>query len=661
MSYARVWNELMNPETAGSLSDPTAEGAAEEPSILCDPGFSYGLDMKTFLGDKDSDERRRIDGVGEISDGSECDDIYGSGEDADDDACATSNVLETFAQRSMQNPTPSAFAAANAKDQHPPKDSQFLLTQKISRARNKAWQHETLPLYQEFVARQIDPPSGERVSMEYNHATQFMLGGLQLAGNRTAASCEPCQATDDQLPQTETLGCFTHMEAWARQILLNHDIPDDQYDESVLYSLMVFAETFYEGFVHSTEQLLKESRARQAQRHSPILELQDFSFGVARKLQDLQRKVDYITGKLDRASEKEDVPRQTRYSKVQAIKQNLDEQLLLGRVVKDLATTAKPKDKQKGAVSTPAPARKPKQKDDKATPRPTPDAESISTAPKRKGRPPKISRNVQPIRAISPTSAYRGGTGKNAALLENTLRATAVMNNAMAPPPAPAPTMLHLEVPSGWAVPQAEEQSTSSGVSASSVALSASELVPGPATTSSLHLPISNAASLQRDLRPANLAGSTSASGSLPPIFVPYDYPTPTDSLPPSRDSSVLRVLGGEAAQHATPPTLTALSGLSSPDTLPGTVSDDCVTTTPDVDADVTPKAAPRRSGRKVNPTPKAEELMQTRARAKARVEKKAVGSLTKEVGMSTRSLTGKAGRSTPTPQPLVRKRKLGD
>ncbi|KAF7437505.1 hypothetical protein PC9H_004346 [Pleurotus ostreatus] len=299
----------------------------------------------------------------------------------------------------------------------------------------------------------------------------------------------------------------------------------------------MFAETFYDGFVHSTEQLLRESLVHQAQRHSPVLELQDFCFGVgalfvfhnitstrvfrtlrttsARKLQDLQRKVDFITGKLDRASEKQDVPRQTRNSKVQAIKQNLDEQLLLGRVVKDLATTAKPKDKQKGAVSTPAPARKPKQKDDKATPRPTPDAESISTAPKRKGRPPKISRNVQPIRAISPTSAYRGGTGKNAALLENTLRATAVMNNAMAPPPAPAPTMLHLEVPSG--------------------------------------------------------------------------------------------------------------------------------------------------SGRKVNPTPKAEELMQTRARAKARVEKKAVGSLTKDVGMSTRSLTGKAGPSTPTPQPLVRKRKLGD
>ncbi|KDQ30028.1 hypothetical protein PLEOSDRAFT_1101049 [Pleurotus ostreatus PC15] len=611
MSYALSLSELVHPETDGSQSNPTAGGAAEAQTILFDPDFSYGLDTEAPLADKDSDERRSwIDGVslrGEASDESEYNEIYGSGDDYGDD-CATSNDVED-----TRDTRTSEFAAATDKDQ---------------------------------------PPSGERVSIEYN-ATQFMLGGLQKAGNRTAAPCEPRRVTDDQ-SQSETLGCFTPMEAWARQILLTHDIPECQHDESVLHyipsSLIMFAETFYDGFVHSTEQLLRESLVRQAQRHSPVLELQDFCFDVdvqlkltppfhnitstrvfrtlrttsARKLQDLQRKVDFITGKLDRASEKEDVPRQTRNSKVQAIKQNLDEQLLLGRVVKDLATTAKPKDKQKGAVSTPAPARKSKQKDDKATPTPTPDAESISTAPKQKGRLPKISRNAQPIRAISPTSAYRGGKGKNAALLENTLRAPPVMSSAMAPPPPPAPTMLHSEVPSGQVVPQAEEQSTS-------------------------------------DPRPANLAGSASASGSLPPIFVPYDYPTPTDSLPPSRDSSVLRMLDGEVAQHAIPPILTALSGLSSPDTLPGTVSDDGITTTPDVDANVTPKAAPRRSGRKVNPTPKAEELMQTRARAKARVEKKAVGSLTKEVGMSTRSLTGKAGPSTPTPQPLVRKRKLGD
>ncbi|KAG5219814.1 hypothetical protein IMY05_C4759000500 [Salix suchowensis] len=346
---------------------------------------------------------------------------------------------------------------------------------------------------------------------------------------------------------------------------------------------------------------------------------------------------------MDEAGEKEDVPRQTRKSKVQAIKQNINEQQLLGRVVKDLATTAKPKDKQKGAVSAPPSVRKSKKKDNKMTPRPTLDAESIS-ATKRKGRPPKISRSAQPIRAISPTSAYRGGKGKNAALLENTLGTPAVMSNVMAPR-----LRLHQRLKNN-PLPQA------------SIALSAS----GVATTSSSDLPTGDAASLQRDPRPANLAGfvSASTSGSLPPMFIPYDYPTPTDSLPPSRDSSVLRMLDGKAGQHATPPVLTALSGLSSQDTLPGTVSDDCITTTADVDADVTPRATPRRGGRKVKPTPKAEELMQTRARAKARVEKKGTGSPTKVVGMSTRSagsLTEKAGPSTPTPQALVRKRKLGD
>ncbi len=93
----------MNPDAAGSLSEPTAEDAAEEPSILSDPCISYGLDMQTFLGDNDTNEQRSwAHGVrAETPDESECDDIYGSGEEDDDDIgdCATSSALETFAKR----------------------------------------------------------------------------------------------------------------------------------------------------------------------------------------------------------------------------------------------------------------------------------------------------------------------------------------------------------------------------------------------------------------------------------------------------------------------------------------------------------------------------------------------------------------------------------
>lgn len=140
MSYALLWNKFMNPDTAGSLSEPTDEGADEEPSILSDPCLSYGLDMETFLGDNDTNEQRSwIHGVrAETSDESECDDIYGSGEDDDDDIgdCTTSNALETFAKRNdaedTQQSTTSEFAAAIVEDQRSSKDSQFMPTHVIS-------------------------------------------------------------------------------------------------------------------------------------------------------------------------------------------------------------------------------------------------------------------------------------------------------------------------------------------------------------------------------------------------------------------------------------------------------------------------------------------------------------------------------------------------
>ncbi|KAF4605887.1 hypothetical protein EYR40_004678 [Pleurotus pulmonarius] len=680
MSYALFWNKFMNPDTAGSISEPTAEAAAEDPSILSDPCISYGLDMETFLGENDPNEQRSwAHGVrAETSDEWECDDIYGSGEEDDDNigGFATSNALETFAKRDdaedTQQSTTSEFAAAAIEDQRLSKDSRFMPTQQIRTARSKVWQHETLPLYQEFVTRQVDPPSGERVSIEYNHATQFMLGGLQLAGNRTAASCEPCRDTDDQLPrqQTETLGCFTHMEGWARQTLLTHDIPDDQYDESVLYSLMMFAETFYEGFVHSTEQLLKESRARQAQRRSPILELQDFSFGVdvrleltppfhnltstrvfrtlgttnVEKLKDLTRKVNFVTGKMEETKE-EDAPRQTRESKAKAIRQVIEEQQLLGRVAKDPVTTPRSNHKQTAT----APVRRSKRKD--KTVLVTPDTESISTAPKRRGRPPKVARNAQPIRAISPTSAYRGGKGKNIALLDSSLGASAAPNDAMPPPPVPAPIQLHLTVPDGL---RAEDHPASSSVSTSGADLPVALSASGSATAGSPHL-LDTSSQQRRPFVPTNRAGAASASASSASVFVPYDYPTPTDSLPPSRDNSVLRMLDGEeTAQQATPTTLTPPFPV--PDPLVRGVSSAVA------DTDGTPKATPRRGKRQIKPTPKAEELMQTRARAKAEAGKKGARSPTKEVGVSTRSaglLIEDAGPSVSMPQALGRKRKL--
>ncbi|KAJ8703452.1 hypothetical protein PTI98_002073 [Pleurotus ostreatus] len=189
MSYALSLSELVHPATDGSQSNPTAGGAAEAQTILFDPDFSYGLDTEAPLADKDSDERRSwIDGVslrGEASDESEYNEIYGSGDDYGDD-CATSNDVED-----TRDSRSSEFAAATDKDQPLSKD-----LHKIKHARNKVWQHETLPLHQEYVALQLDPPSGERVSIEYN-ATQFMLGGLRKAGNRTAAPCEPRRVTDD--------------------------------------------------------------------------------------------------------------------------------------------------------------------------------------------------------------------------------------------------------------------------------------------------------------------------------------------------------------------------------------------------------------------------------------------------------------------------------